>query len=150
MLKRISILALLLFTLHPIFAQKVKFKKQICYVDNVAFLKLHEPLWTTNDNPIIYYSIINDKALFTLNPYKYVQLDKVLDGKEFVDKPVSHTGYLLKFLGLDLEMYCLYDYKQVVKEIYNAKLLDINQNWIKEKVEEYIKIFGTEKKESIH
>ena len=113
------------------FAQKIENKKGVTYIDGKPFLKIEGGSLIMDNQPAKILSHQSGKLLFVLTKHYYVyQGDK------------GHWYNELRFADFDLSFKISYDYKPLIKSLYENGVLTENGELTKESIEKYIKLFG--------
>jgi hypothetical protein len=129
------------------YAQKVKEKDDIYYVDDQPYVKIGCKKNTMHLNPCPFTTPAGDKNLFSMTPYGYTAIRKVNKATSgpavWVNEEYTAYFYDVKLLSLDKSFYTKQDLKDLIRLMYNAKLLN-NNEYDAAKVDEFIKLNGIE------
>lgn len=113
------------------FTQKVENKKSVTYIDDKPFLKIDGGSLMMDNQPAKIISYQSGKLLFVLTKHFYVYHG---------DKGYWYNE--LRFADYDLSFKSSYNYKPLIKSLYENGVLNENGALTKESIEKYIKLFG--------
>lgn len=125
-------------------AQKVKEKKDVWYVDGVAYL--NQSCKNILIPPCVFSSPSNGKKHFSISAYPYLKRVKVnKGGNVWVEEDKKAYYFHIKFLDTDHEFYTRQYTKKTVKEIYNAGVITAAGEVDIAKLEDFIKVYGEDR-----
>lgn len=124
-------------------AQKVKIKKGVFIVEGTPYVKATN-LWSDGNSQ--FKSVHDDTTVYLVySSYKYSCMRSRAVGKTFVEEVGSCTAYKVMFFDSGKEMYTRMLVKELVRELYNLKVIDAEGKFHEEKVDQFIKLYGEDK-----